>query len=152
MSRELSHRKTVWVQCENPRCGIWFEKDEWAVANTNHNFHSLPCFHEWYRGENHPLWEVRGENSLSWQGGRCIDGEGYVLIKYPEHPHAKLNGYVFEHRLIMEQHLGRYLEPSERVHHANGDRADNRPENLMLFASNSEHKQYHDVLRAASAA
>jgi HNH endonuclease len=50
----------------------------------------------------------------------------------PGHPRAGKGAYVFEHILVMEQLLGRYLLPDETVHHLNGVRDDNRPENLEL--------------------
>jgi hypothetical protein len=69
--------------------------------------------------------------------------QGYVLVWQPAHPAASSSGYVLEHRLVMEQHLKRYLLPDEVVHHRNGDRADNRIENLQLFDSNSSHTKHH---------
>lgn len=62
---------------------------------------------------------------------------GYVLItgQY-NHPYAHGNGAVLEHRLVMEQKLGRYLEPYERVHHIDGDKANNHPSNLELWTLN----------------
>jgi len=58
-----------------------------------------------------------------------------------------MQGYVMEHRLVMEAHLGRYLDPEERAHHINGDIEDNRKDNLMLFASESAHQKFHGKRR-----
>ncbi len=80
-----------------------------------------------------------GDRNGSWRGGRKIDADGYVLLLIPGHPHSNAKGYVREHRLVVEKALGRYLAPTEVVHHKNGDRSDNRPENLERFASNGEH-------------
>jgi hypothetical protein len=70
----------------------------------------------------------------NWKGGRNRHVSGYIKVKAGGHPAADRDGYVMEHRLVMEQALGRRLLPSERVHHKNGNRADNRPENLELWA------------------
>lgn len=51
---------------------------------------------------------------------------GYLTVKTTE-------GWVLQHRHVMEQKLGRELEPHERVHHRNGNRADNSPDNLELW-------------------
>lgn len=75
-----------------------------------------------------------------WKGGRHVNKDGYVELYTPDHPRAhKHTRYVLEHRLVMEQVIGRYLEPGEVVHHKNGDKTDNRPENLELFSTNAEH-------------
>ena len=84
--------------------------------------------------------QMLGSKSLSWKGG-VIKRNNYVSIYAPNHP-CNSYGYVREHRLVMQKHLGRYLSPSEVVHHLNYIKDDNRIENLKLFANQSEHCKF----------
>lgn len=74
-----------------------------------------------------------------WIRGIAKSGQGYLMVWIPNHPMATVNGYVLQHRHAMELHIGRYLTAEEVVHHRNGNREDNRIENLQLFANNPEH-------------
>jgi len=67
---------------------------------------------------------------------------GYVLIYSPDHPCRNKKGYVPEHRLVMEKHLGRLLATTEVVHHVNGFKGDNRIENLVVM-SDVDHVRLH---------
>jgi len=73
----------------------------------------------------------RGKNNGNWKGGRVLRN-GYIAIRKMEHPFVDAHGYVFEHRLVMEKKLGRYLKPYELVHHLNHNPVDNRIKNLRL--------------------
>lgn len=75
----------------------------------------------------------KGKLSPNWKGGVIKDDYGYVLIRKPKHHRSKSNGYVREHIVVMEKVLGRRLKKGETVHHKNGIRNDNRPENLELW-------------------
>lgn len=69
----------------------------------------------------------------------------YNYIYAPGHPSAVKN-YVKEHRIVVEDFIGRYLEDYEVVHHINEDKKDNRIENLMVFQSQSAHQSWHNRL------
>ncbi len=66
----------------------------------------------------------------------------YVRIRKPEHPRANKQGQVKRSVLVMEEAIGRYLLPNERVHHKHGLRDDNRIENLVLITP-SQHMSLH---------
>ncbi|KKM20339.1 hypothetical protein LCGC14_1646390 [marine sediment metagenome] len=119
-------------------------------------FCSRKCYLEYPR---HPSWNKGlkgfkhsgsfkiGKQHINWKGGKNIGIEGYILIYKPNHPCVNSSTYVQEHRLVMEEHLGRYLTKKEIVHHINFDRADNRLGNLHLFKNRSEHTKYHEFLK-----
>jgi hypothetical protein len=69
--------------------------------------------------------------------------DGYKYEYCPEHPRRNKRGGVLQHRLVMEEHLGRFLAPKEVVHHINGDKSDNRIENLELLQDQSSHIRGH---------
>lgn len=81
----------------------------------------------------------RGEKHHGWRGGKTINSQGYVDLTLREHPFADCNNMYAEHRYVMEQHLKRYLDPQEVVHHINHIKTDNRIENLQLFSNHNEH-------------
>lgn len=85
---------------------------------------------------------IMREKHPMWKGGRLKRQSGYIIVLNHSHPYNR-NGYIREHRLVMERYLGRYLLPEEVVHHINGVKDDNRIENLELFANNLLHNLFH---------
>ena len=85
----------------------------------------------------------------SKHGGHTKNRSGYVYVYKPTHPHCSSDGYVMEHRLVMENSIGRYLKKDEAVHHINRDRKDNSLENLQLM-TRSEHAKLHAEMKHKS--
>lgn len=106
-----------------PTCGGEFT----AYASQNRTYCSRPCRHEADRVARVPF-KMR---------------KGYRLIYVGrDHPMADGDGNAYEHRIVLSRHLGRVLSRDEHVHHKNGVKTDNRPENLELTTI-SEHMATH---------
>jgi len=153
--------------CKCDCCGKEFETKYFKIKKSKHQYCSLECSWSYYKSEEFSKTmslattgihctkgkrsiETRekislakqGEKHWHWNGGKRIKS-GYVLIKSHNHLFADSQDYIREHRLVMEKFLGRYLTKEEVVHHVNGDRTDNRIENLMLFDSTGDHVRFH---------
>lgn len=84
-------------------------------------------------------------DNYSWKGGIVETARGYIYQMVDNHPRAigkvtkEGKKYVPQHRLVMEKYLGRYLKNSERIHHKDGNRRNNKISNLVLCDSNRDH-------------
>ena len=74
----------------------------------------------------------QGRRSNNWRGGKKRSPGKYTFFFLPGHPNCSVDGYVLEHRIIVEEALGRYLKRREHVHHINGKKDDNRRSNLLV--------------------
>lgn len=83
------------------------------------------------------------EKNANWRGGRYVASNGYVLVRTTGRREDPYHGYVYEHRLVAERMLGRTLLPGELVHHVNGDKTDNREENITVLPSIAHHLAAH---------
>lgn len=84
-----------------------------------------------------------GSDHPNWRGGSSIDKWGYRLLYTPLR--HKAHPYSYEHVLVAEEKIGRRLKQGEHVHHLNGQKLDNRPENLLVCTA-SEHRKLHRQL------
>jgi hypothetical protein len=83
-----------------------------------------------------------GDKHYNWKGGHYTS-KGYVFEYCPDHPN-NCDGYVLQHRLVVERSIGRILDKEELVHHINGVKTDNRIENLAIM-KRGEHIRSHKV-------
>lgn len=88
-------------------------------------------------------YHLKGKRSQNWRGGRNKTIYGYYEVYAPDHPFIQKSGYVKEHRLVVEKKIGRFLLPSEIVHHKNGIKDDNRINNLEIISKSAHVKLHH---------
>lgn len=133
----LHYRKDVGRYCSRTCCG---KAKDWLK---NHAANG--------KGKKRPGKGLAGAKNPAWKGGLTFfKRKGKYadqFIKYVRCPvafvgMARKDGYVMEHRLLVAMAMGRSLLRSECVHHINHDATDNRLENLMMFASNADHKRH----------
>lgn len=113
---------------------------------TGHNLRHLP------RTERHRQ-RIAEAQRRAWKtkrqrkpvGTTWVDTSGYVRVKV----HVGKGPWMLQHVMVVEQTLGRPLRAGEIVHHINGDRTDNRPENLYVCPDAKHHAQVHRSEAAA---
>ena len=160
--------RTGMTECKCAVCGVAFWRPKAWVKRTQMQVCGYQC-NGALRGEDlkahahkgRANWTPESEAALKdrmtgpsnpfWKGGLTYRNRKGAYadqpIKYVRCPPeflgmARTDGYVMEHRLIVASALGRTLTRSESVHHVNHDATDNQPENLMLFATNGQHKAF----------
>lgn len=118
----------IEIKCDN--CGKFFKTYKCYIKrDRKRRFCSKKCEADF----------KKYKNSINeWKGGHVSTSTGYKYIR--------INGkQIEEHRLVMMQHIGRKLLPDEVVHHINGNKLDNRIDNLIILTKNQHSKEHSDL-------
>ena len=135
----FSHRKYPDVIC--PICGKSFmrkskEQVYCSIECSAKHLREIPKKHK-----EKPIWDGIERKNM-WKYSQVVDNHGYLYAMCPQHPKALKNGYIYLHRLIVENHLGRLLKDDEVIHHKDLNKKNNSIDNLMVLTS-SKHSKLH---------
>jgi hypothetical protein len=118
------------------KCSCGTERDVATCSLKSGRSHSCGC---------HKSETSRANGEANRKTGTWTDGQGYVWVLARDYPNYVRDGhkhqYIKEHRVVMGMEVGRPLEPHENVHHKNGDKADNRIENLEMWVTHQPNGQ-----------
>ena len=134
-------QRAYTYQCEE--CGKDFHRRQKLEKPAR--FCSKSCSGKWQYKAGVQNVTASANLSPNWKGGIRKRGHRKVMVYAPDHPHSS-DGYVWIHRLALEEVLGRPLEPDELVHHIDGDPTNNHPDNLQIVTI-SEHALIHSKTR-----
>lgn len=121
----------ITVACRH--CGAEFGTIPSDIARGNGKYCSRSCASK----------SRTGSRSSGWKGGRAQGDRGSWLVFFPDHPCARTNGYIYEHRWIAENALGRIFRNTAPVHHIDGNPSNNANSNLVICDSESYHRLLH---------
>jgi hypothetical protein len=141
VNEKVSFVEFIYCHCG---CGKTTSKYKFQEGRPRKDRINRYIYGHFFKVNKFPESKLRREKHHWWKGGECMH-RGYRMIYKPDHPYAWSTGLIYEHRLVMEQHLGRYLRPDELVHHINEDLKDNRIENLQVM-TRAEHMRHHNNL------
>lgn len=149
-----------YLNCVCPVCGKRFHLKHYIESKGGIHCCSKDCAIEIKRtqmtGENNHQYGLKGALNSSWKSDSKISVYGYRLIRVLEHPFCNSDGFVFEHRLVVEENWltpdnsveidgKRYLSPELDVHHIDGDRLNNDPDNLFIMTK-ALHRFIHNIM------
>ena len=133
----IKHKEEL---CRETRNCLWCEKEFETRKKENKAFCTIGCARRYLHNGEMSFREYKKTNKVRHYVGGYINRHGYVCLWKPDHLKA-CRGYVYEHRYIMEKHLGRFLSKNEIVHHIDGNKSNNELSNLSVVT-----RQQHRAL------
>ncbi len=135
-------KKGIWKNCEKCCKSFYvypYEMKRRRFCSTNcANLSNALSNSKSKTGNKNPMF---GKVPVNFKGKK-INYHGYVEIFAPKHPRARCK-FVLEHRLVMEKDVGRFLRAEEVVHHKDGNKKNNKINNLILCKNEYEHRTFH---------
>lgn len=117
-------RRAVNLVC--PICSVEFQSYPSRIKDGRGKFCSRKC-------SSISKKENIKERNPNWRGGRFTHTNGYIVIRKPNHPKANRKGYIYEHRFVAENKIGRILKDDEVAHHLDGDKKNNNQDNIVVM-------------------
>lgn len=146
------------LNCKCNYCGKMFHVKPYHLQRFKTHYCSKECQIESKRilmsGSGNHQYGLKGSMNATWKSDRKKSRYGYWMVRSLEHPLRNKDDFMLEHRLVAERFLltdensvvidgKKYLSPKYIVHHINGNRLDNRVENLCVMTA-EEHSFYHN--------